>query len=65
MRHAGFSVEKMTASYEVISDLLMKLGPALAEQFTMPGSFCKLQDRPEPPSLFVALAWCEATGLAV
>jgi ubiquinone/menaquinone biosynthesis C-methylase UbiE len=65
MRQAGFSVEKMTASYEVISDLLMKLGPALAEQFTIPGSSCKLQDRSEPPSLFVALAWCEATGRVV
>jgi ubiquinone/menaquinone biosynthesis C-methylase UbiE len=65
MRQAGFSVEKMTASYEVISDLLMKLGPSLAQQFTAPGSFCKLQDRPEIPSLFVALAWCEATGHAV
>jgi ubiquinone/menaquinone biosynthesis C-methylase UbiE len=64
MRQAGFSVQKMTASYEVISDLLTKLGPALAEQFTIPGSFCKLQDRSEPPSLFVALAWCEATGRA-
>ena len=65
MRQAGFSVEKMTASYEVISDLLMKLGPALAKQFTAPGPFCKLQDRSDTPSLFVALAWCEATGFPV
>lgn len=65
MRNAGFSVEKMTASYEVISDLLMKLGPSLSEQFTAPGGFCKLQDKSETPSLFVALAWCEATGYAV
>ena len=65
MRRAGFSVETMTASYEVISDLLMKIGPLLAEQFTSPGSFCNLQQRTEPPSLFVALAWCEATGHAV
>lgn len=65
MRQAGFSVEKMTASYEVISDLLMKLGPALAQQFTAPGSFCKLQDRSEDASLFVALAWCEAIGHVV
>jgi len=65
MRQAGFSVEMMTASYEVISDLLMKIGPALAQQFTVPGSFCELKDRPEVSSLFVALAWCEATGHAV
>lgn len=62
MRNAGLSVEKTSASYEVISDLLMKIGPALAEQFTSPGSFCSLQGKTENPSLFVALAWCEATG---
>jgi ubiquinone/menaquinone biosynthesis C-methylase UbiE len=65
MRQAGFSVATMTASYEVIGELVMKLGPSLAQQFTAPGSFCKLQDRSEVPSLFVALAWCEATGYAV
>ena len=65
MRQAGFSVETMTASYEVISDLLMKMGPFLAEQFTIPGGFCDLQDRLATPSIFVALAWCEATGNAV
>jgi ubiquinone/menaquinone biosynthesis C-methylase UbiE len=62
MRRAGFSVEKMTASYEVISDLLREFGPSLAGQFAVPGSSCKLQDRSEDSSLFVALAWCEATG---
>jgi len=62
LRKAGFTVEQMTASYEVISDLLMKLGPSLAQQFAAPSSFCKLDDRPGESSLFVALAWCEATG---
>lgn len=52
----------MTASYEVVSDLLTKIGPSLADQFAVPGSFCKLQDRSETSSLFVALAWCEAAG---
>jgi ubiquinone/menaquinone biosynthesis C-methylase UbiE len=64
MRQAGFSVEAMTASYEVISDLLMKIGPILAGQFTSPGDFCSVKDRPEQPSLFVALAWCSAIGHA-
>ena len=64
MRQAGFSVDTMTASYEVISDLLMKIGPLLAGQFTSPGNFCSLQDKPEKPSLFVALAWCAAIGHA-
>lgn len=62
LRKAGFTVEHMTASYEVLSDLLMKLGPSLAQQFAVPGSFCKVDDRPGDSSLFVALAWCEATG---
>ena len=65
MRRAGFSVEKMTASYEVISDLLAKIGPSLAASFAAPGSFCRIEDEKEIPSLFVALAWCEATGHAV
>lgn len=69
MRRAGFSVEKMTASYEVISDLLMKIGPKLAEQlagqFVTTGSSCSPHDRSEIPSLFVALAWCEATGRSI
>ncbi len=65
MRQAGFSVDTMTASYEVISDLLIKVGPLLAGQFTSPGDFCSLQDKPEKPSLFVALAWCAAIGHAV
>ena len=65
MRKARFSVDTMTASYEVISDLLMKIGPPLAQQFMVPGSFCKLEDSSEIPSIFVALAWCEATGHAV
>lgn len=64
MRKAGFSVETMTASYELIGDLLMKIGPQLAEQFTVSGNSCSLQDRTGPASLFVALAWCEATGHA-
>ena len=64
MRNAGFTVEKMNASYEVISELMTKIGPALAQQFTMPGDTCRLGERPEIPSLFVALAWCEAMGRA-
>lgn len=62
LRKAGFAVEQMTASYEVISDVLRKLGPSLAAQFATPG-YCSLQDKPDD-SLFVALAWCEAIGSA-
>jgi ubiquinone/menaquinone biosynthesis C-methylase UbiE len=64
MRNAGFEVQKMTASYEVITDILLQLGPALAQEVAAPGSFCGLQDRGADHSLFVALAWCEATGHA-
>ncbi len=64
MRNAGFAVQKMTASYEVISDILLQLGPALAQEVAAPGSFCNVQDKGPDGSLFVALAWCEATGRA-
>jgi ubiquinone/menaquinone biosynthesis C-methylase UbiE len=64
MRSAGFPVEKMTASYEVITETLLKLGPSLAAQFAASGSFCSLKDKANDDSLFVALAWCEATGRA-
>lgn len=64
MRKAGFSVEQMTASYEVISDPLIKFGPLLAQQIAAQGSFCKLEAQAADPSIFVALAWCEATGHA-
>jgi len=64
MRNAGFTVQKMTASYEVITEVLLKLGPSLAEQFAVPNSICSLKDKATDDSLFVALAWCEATGRA-
>jgi ubiquinone/menaquinone biosynthesis C-methylase UbiE len=62
LRKAGFKVEQMTGSYEVISDLLKKIGPSLSSAFSTQSS-CSLQDRPDD-SLFVALAWCEAIGRA-
>ncbi|MGH9666537.1 MAG: methyltransferase domain-containing protein [Bryobacteraceae bacterium] len=64
LRNAGFAVQKVTASYEVITEALFKLGPALAREFAASGGFCSLQDRAPDNSLFVALAWCEATGRA-
>jgi ubiquinone/menaquinone biosynthesis C-methylase UbiE len=62
LRKAGFQVEHMTASYEVISDLLRKIGPSLSDAFSTQ-SYCSMQDKPDD-SLFVALAWCEAIGRA-
>jgi hypothetical protein len=55
----------VTASYEVISDFLAKIGPAFAAQFIAAGSQCNLEDRPQDNAIFVALAWCEAMGHAV
>jgi len=63
LRKAGFAVVKMAASYEVITETLLKIGPSLAQQFTTPG-FCRLEDKARDDSLFVALAWCEAVGFA-
>lgn len=64
LRGAGFSVQKMTASYEVLTETLRKIGPSLAQQFGAP-AFCSVADRGVVDSLFVAIAWCEATAQAV
>jgi ubiquinone/menaquinone biosynthesis C-methylase UbiE len=61
LRRAGFAVQKMTASYEVITDTIVKMGSSLAQQFAAP-AYCSLEGKDEEPSLFVALAWCEAIG---
>ena len=63
LRQAGFKVEQVTASYEVVSDLLQKIGPSLAAHFAPPGY--DSQQAKFDDSLFVALAWCEAVGTAV
>jgi len=63
LRKTGFTVQTMTASYDVITETLLKIGPSLAAQFAAP-SYCNLQDKPGDDSLFVALAWCEAIGRA-
>jgi ubiquinone/menaquinone biosynthesis C-methylase UbiE len=64
LRGAGFRVLKQTASYEVITEFIQKVGPFIAQQFLSPGS-CSLDKRDPDDSLFVALAWCEATAHAV
>jgi hypothetical protein len=56
LRKTGFAVQRMTASYDVISETLLKIGPSLAAQFAAP-SYCTLQNKPGDESLFVALAW--------
>lgn len=61
LRTAGFKVQQITASYEVISDLIKKLGPALAAS-CCPSCSLEGGDNPDD-SLFVALAWCEAIGI--
>jgi len=63
LRKAGFTLERNTASYEVITESLLKIGPSLAAQFATPG-YCSLQEKADNDSLFVALAWCEAIGRA-
>jgi ubiquinone/menaquinone biosynthesis C-methylase UbiE len=63
LRKGGFTVERMTASYDVITETVLKIGPSLAAQVAAP-SYCSLQDKAGNGSLFVALAWCEAIGRA-
>jgi ubiquinone/menaquinone biosynthesis C-methylase UbiE len=72
LRQAGFAVQKRTASYEVITEMILKIGPSLAQQFAAQGdcerpaftSYRHLNDKQGDDSLFVALAWCEAVGCA-
>jgi hypothetical protein len=61
LRNTGFTLQTMSASYEVITETLLKIGPSLAEQFAVPSS-CTLDDQAGDHSLFVALAWCQAVG---
>lgn len=63
LRKAGFTVQKTTASYEIITETLRTIGPSLAAQFANPG-YCSLEEKADGDSLFVALAWCEAIGRA-
>jgi len=58
LRKSGFSLEKMSASYDVITETLLKIGPSLADQFAKP-SHCGSKNKADA-SLFVALASCEA-----
>jgi ubiquinone/menaquinone biosynthesis C-methylase UbiE len=63
LQTGGFRVLKRSASYEVVTEAIQKIGSAFAPQFT-PQSYCSLNDRSGDSSLFVALAWCEAIGQA-
>jgi ubiquinone/menaquinone biosynthesis C-methylase UbiE len=62
LRKAGFTVEKVSASYEVITETLRQIGPSLAAQFAVPEKERSLDAESDLP--FVALAWCEAIGRA-
>jgi ubiquinone/menaquinone biosynthesis C-methylase UbiE len=61
--NGGFRLLKQTASYEVITETIQKLGSSLAQQF-IPQAYCSLDRNNGDASLFVALAWCEAIGCA-
>jgi ubiquinone/menaquinone biosynthesis C-methylase UbiE len=63
LRGAGFSAQKMTATYELLTETLLKIGPSLAQQLGAP-AFCSVADHGVADSLFVAIAWCEATAQA-
>jgi ubiquinone/menaquinone biosynthesis C-methylase UbiE len=63
LRKTGFTVERMTASYEVITETMLKIGPSLLSQLATP-SYGSLEEEADKDSLFVALAWCEAIGRA-
>lgn len=60
---AGFNVERVTASYEVVTDLARKIGPAMAAQFPSAIASGSSKSNCDEASL-VALAWCEVIGRA-
>jgi ubiquinone/menaquinone biosynthesis C-methylase UbiE len=64
LRAAGFMVEKLTASYEVITDALNKAGPSLTQSFAAQTT-STLASTAHDDSTFVALAWCEAIGRTI
>jgi ubiquinone/menaquinone biosynthesis C-methylase UbiE len=57
LRKAGFMVEGVSASYEVITETLRHIGPSLAAQFAVAEKERVLDAENDLP--FVALAWCE------
>lgn len=63
LRSGGFRVLKRSASYEVVTEAIQKIGSSLAPQF-MAQPYCSLDNTNTDDSLFVALAWCEAIGRA-
>jgi ubiquinone/menaquinone biosynthesis C-methylase UbiE len=63
LRHAGFTVLSQTASYEVITEAVRKIGPALAQAYA-PGSDSGIGPPGDDASLFVAIAMCEVIGCA-
>jgi ubiquinone/menaquinone biosynthesis C-methylase UbiE len=62
LRQTGFIVERQSASYEVISDTILKAGPALIQAFMKQAYI--VPGEASDTSLFVALAWCEAIAVA-
>jgi ubiquinone/menaquinone biosynthesis C-methylase UbiE len=60
LRKAGFMVEGVSASYEVITETLRQIGPSLAAQFAVAEKERGSDAENDLP--FVALAWCEAIG---
>jgi ubiquinone/menaquinone biosynthesis C-methylase UbiE len=61
LRAAGFTVEKLTASYEVITEAIAKAGPSLTQPF-MARAPSTLASAADDAPVFIALAWCEAIG---
>jgi ubiquinone/menaquinone biosynthesis C-methylase UbiE len=63
LRNAGFRILMRTASYEVITEQIQKIGSCLAQRFLSP-TCCTLDSKDGDDALFVAVAWCEAIGRA-
>jgi hypothetical protein len=61
MRQAGFTVQRLTASYDVVSETIQKVGTA-PDHEPEAASGGGREQKPGDNLLFVALAWCEAVA---
>jgi len=61
MREAGFRVQRLTASYDVVSEEIQNVGTAAAHE-SEAASGRSRDEKAGDNLLFVALAWCEAVA---
>ena len=62
LSRAGFAVESITASYDVLTEALRSIDPSLWRDFAPVAASFNLPATTPADIPFIALAWCEAIG---